>query len=378
MKKRLIPFTFCLIATLLSSCGELSGTLSITPLVGIQDIHSDAQNEYLTSNNIESCSARGTVEESLPKGIKITWSKNIKSGSVKKYLVHISENSDFSSSLIYETSSKNSELEIYNLKINTEYYYKVEAISNKVSIFSDVDKFLTTSIGPRNIYVDGVTNFRDLGGENIKQGLIYRSATFDNNTCFYPAQDISTEGIKTCLDILKIKTEIDIRANYESELTSSKLGESVSYHHIPMTTGQGQNMLTFKGQIRNKDEVFDNPKAIKDIFEILKDENNYPLDFHCIRGTDRTGLLSFLIKGLCGDTLESIQKDYMFSNFAMINGTVKVANMMGSDTLDNQYGYMLLHYDNGETLQEKIYNYLKDEVLIETSTLDTIKNILTK
>lgn len=378
MKKRLILFTFCLIATLLTSCGELSGTLSITPLIGIQDIHTEAQNEYLTSDNIESCPARGTVEESLPKGVKISWNKNIKSGSIKKYLIHISENSDFSSSLIYETSSKNNELDIYNLKINTEYYYKVEAVSGKISIFSDIDKFVTTDLGPRNIYVDGITNVRDLGGENIKQGLIYRSATFDNNTCFYPAQDISEDGIKTCLDVLNIKTEIDIRANYESELTSSKLGDSVSYYHIPMTTGQGQNMLTFKGQVRNKDEVFDNPKAIKDIFEILKDENNYPLDFHCIRGTDRTGLLSFLIKGLCGDSLETIQKDYMFSNFAMINGVVKIGNMMGSDTLDNQYGYMLLHYDNGNTLQEKIYNYLKDVLLIETSTLDSIINILTK
>ena len=65
-------------------------------------------------------------------------------------------------------------LELYNLLTGVEYYWRVkEAAQNGVT--SETGSFFIKADGPRNLFIEGVTNVRDLGGysasNKIKQGL---------------------------------------------------------------------------------------------------------------------------------------------------------------------------------------------------------------
>ena len=129
----------------------------------------------------------------------------------------------------------------------------------------------------------------------------------------------------------------------------------------------GENVLTYVGE-RNS-FLYDNPARIKEFFELLSDRNNYPIDFHCAIGKDRTGCMAYLIEALCGMKEEYLYRDYLFSNFAKISGICK------TDDIDDRYGATLKAYE-GETLQEKTYKYLNEVIGVESEKLDAIKDIL--
>ena len=50
-----------------------------------------------------------------------------------------------------------------------------------------------------------------------------------------------------------------------------------------------------------------------DLFEILTNEDNYPIVFHCTAGADRTGFIAFIINGLLGVSYEDLTRDYELS-----------------------------------------------------------------
>ena len=65
---------------------------------------------------------------------------------------------------------------------------------------------------------------------------------------------------------------------------------------------------------------------------------------------------------------ESLYQDYLFSNFAHINGTRSIS---GTDSYED-----LLTAYSGSDLSEKIYNYLSEVVLVPREQLDSVIEIL--
>lgn len=45
-------------------------------------------------------------------------------------------------------------------------------------------------------------------------------------------------------------------------------------------------------------------------FRLLTDLENYPVDFHCIAGADRTGCLAVILNGVLGVPLDDLAKDW--------------------------------------------------------------------
>ena len=90
---------------------------------------------------------------------------------------------------------------------------------------------------------------------------------------------------------------------------------------------------------------------VKDAFEVLANPESYPIIFHCSIGTDRTGILAFLIEGICGVDYEYMERDYLFSNFANIGSsrdetkflavTAAVRNQKGSNYIEKCTAYLL-------------------------------------
>ncbi len=305
-------------------------------------IHSEIQSNYLADDyNSISNYADGTSELSKPNGVALNWNTvSNGTGQLIGYLVTISENSDLSNGFTYSSlvTSKN----VTNLKIGTEYYWNVTAIYTNGIYTSETAKFSTSGSSPRNVDIGGVTNARDLGGlmidgKRTNQGLIFRTGHLNNTT---------EEGICTIFDDLGIKTEIDLRQKSEAQNT---FGEKINYAPCYMV---------YSGSTT----ISNNVESIKAFFEVLGDENNYPIIFHCAIGTDRTGMMAFFLNGLLGASEEQLYRDFLFSNFGAI----------GSSRTDSAISTYLdiVKTAEGNTLSEQIYNYLLS-IGVSASDMDT-------
>ena len=89
----------------------------------------------------------------------------------------------------------------------------------------------------------------------------------------------------------------------------------------------------------------ENIPSIRNVFEILADESNYPLVFHCSIGTDRTGFIAYLIGGLLGVGQEELEREFLFSNFGYIGGSRNLDYMKAYVPAIDKY--------EGNTLSEK-------------------------
>lgn len=344
------------------------------------DIHTTEQRDLLDSDDPSTLINGNTAfygknSNSVPLPIPLSWQEeNDINKPASNYVVKISENQDMSNYISYTT--KESNLDVYNLKINTRYYYSVTADHHKHYFESAVKSFSIGEKAPRNLYVEGVENCRDLGGWDIgegktyKQGLIYRTAQFNYGGGLNTYESEPTkEGKATLLNELKIKTDIDLRKtvsfNGDDEvngITSSPLGKNVNYVSCPMVYGN-ENIFT---QEQNK-------PSIKLFFETLADSSNYPIAFHCLRGTDRTGALAYVLGALVGMSEEDLIMDYLFSNLANIGKPVLASTISGED-----FYVQGIANSDGSTYSEKAQNYLINNVGVSAQTLNSIVSILTE
>ncbi len=327
----------------------------------VVEIHTEKQRSGLEkSNSIMFIYTNGKKEKSRPEPVRFEWKSSIDYDTDAEYILNISENEDMTESVSYYSSTES--LDVYNLKVGTKYYWTVDLNGTT----SSVEEFEIDSACPRNLYVDGITNVRDLGGwetENnakVKQGLMFRCGRLNESSASTVNIEITEDGKKTMLDELKVKSEIDLRKVNDGEIggiTSSPLGDTVTYYSCPME---------WEG-----DMFKDNREQILNVFSILSDRKNYPVIFHCNIGTDRTGMISFLVNALLGVPEDCLIKDYMFSNFANIGGTRRVSGVTKSGY------YKAIQEADGNTLSEKTYNAL---VLlgVPEAQLDSVIEILSE
>lgn len=302
-------------------------------------IHSSMQKRLLKDSYENALKyAHGNSEVSRPKAVDFVWSYD---GTATGFTVVISDKEDLSDAWIYETAE--SKLSVYNVKIGTKYYWQVTAHTSDGDDVSPVSTFTTDSAWPRNLYIDGITNARDLGGRNTldggytRQGLLYRTARLSKNES--GKAEITENGIRTMLEQLRVKSEIDLRTLSEAGITESLLGSTVTYFACPIT---------------NAKDISNNKNEIRHVFQILADENNYPIFFHCSIGTDRTNLIAFLVNGLLGVDESDLYYDYVFSNLGNIEGNTRPASQIQAA---DHYVAAFKKFD-GDTLSEKIRNYL--------------------
>ncbi|MBQ7713070.1 MAG: tyrosine-protein phosphatase [Clostridia bacterium] len=322
-----------LIALLAAGCAE-TAILAPDPLA--IRLHTERQAEYLADKfGAVASYADGTKELSrpLPALIKLSDDPN-------EYLqVEYSESVTFDDPFVLPVTAGTAE--IYNLKVGVTYYYRgIKASGER----GEIGAIRADAALPRNLFIDGVTNARDLGGYEtpngkVRQGLLYRTAKLNKNKTEAPTPLITEGGIDTMLNVLKVKTEIDLRLVEDNEiggLTASVLGPTVTYLNCPMT--YGANM------------PFANDDSIRKIFRTLSQKESYPLFFHCSIGTDRTGFIAFLALTLLGVSAEEIYRDYLFSNFGKIGRNRSVLNVMVHS--------LFLSQQEGEDYAEKAENYL--------------------
>ncbi len=335
-----------------------------TTLSAPVDAHTDLQLQFLNEKYYWRISpyADGTKELSRPDPIHISWSTVLPTTG---YTVRFSEYEDMRDPLVYPID-KDGKADVYNLKVGSNYYCAIYTPLGTPLLTTEKKTLTTENRPPRNMYVDGVTNVRDLGGwsigngKRVKQGLIYRCGRLNENKTETPVAKITEKGIETMRTQMKIKSEMDLRKTSNNEiggLTASLLGDDVNYFSCPM--GYDYNMLTT------------NTDVVRRIFsDILSKEENYPLIFHCSIGTDRTGMIAFLINGLLGVDINDLYRDYLFSNFGDIGGD--------RDIIGITFNYVAtIQTTKGKTLSEKIENYLLS-IGVQQSEINSIRTILSE
>lgn len=333
------------------------------------EFHSEKQLGYFADpsyNNIDTYTGARVVDESKSLPINISFTADVVGGKLPaKMKINISETNDFNKYQTFYTTGTTFELK--NLKLNTTYFYKLVASYSDKSIESDVASFKTSDKGIRNLTLENVVNVRDLGGYGLKQGLIYRSAEF--NTAYTKKALPSKDDLNTFNNVLGIKSDIDFRLTEKSDdgienggITSSPLGKNVKYYSLPMVF-KGTNVLT---NDLNQDSV-------KKFFSVLADESNYPVVFHCAQGKDRTGCMAYIIEALCGASNDMMMRDYLFTNFSNVNGVCKENDIIGTVKVGGT-----IAKKPGDTLQEKAYYHLVNDIGIEKATLDKIVSILSE
>ena len=239
-------------------------------------------------------------------------------------------------------------------------------------------------------------NLRDMGGRvingrRVKQGLVYRSSGLNNNATgiFYTYDEIlqlEAEGKlakmgylgakysktlkagkeldknylrlkrdrpkapgtarlteawrKYMCDKLGIKTDIDLRSNHERfGMTGSPLGPGVKF-------------VTMEDEYHGYASVHTSgAEDTRRVLRVFLDRENYPIDFHCIGGADRTGSVATILHGILGLDDDEIWKDYQITAW---QGGVNDAKHLG------WFKSFVQSFDKfeGATLAERIQKYV--------------------
>ncbi len=265
----------------------------------------------------------------------------------------ISENPDLSDAKEYILSANKTLLTIDNLKTGTEYYYKVS-----VGEETDVGSF-TTAKGTRYLKVDGIGNLRDIGGyktsdgKTVKQGMIIRGSELDGlgEATYY----LTADNLNYFKNEFGFVYDFDLRNEsiYAGEF-KTRLGDGVG-HKFYSSSAYGA--------------VFgaDGMQSVKEIFSDLADVDKYPMYLHCTYGADRTGTIVFLLQGVLGMSETDMLTEYRRTGFT----SSKYADSTNIDVLISG-----LESYQGDTLQEKIIDYLVNGVGVTESEIESIRNIL--
>ncbi len=132
------------------------------------------------------------------------------------------------------------------------------------------------------------------------------------------------------------KNDIDLRGEKECYgMTGSPAGPPVKWRRYTFWAYAG--LFHQMGK-----DVF------RDVFKIFLDPKNYPIDFHCIGGQDRTGTLAFILNALLGVSEEELFLDWEISAFWNPKVGFNHSRFFPLITVVNRYP--------GNTIQEKVEN----------------------
>ncbi|MCQ2794061.1 MAG: tyrosine-protein phosphatase [Bacilli bacterium] len=345
---------------------------SVTPIdLGDFTLYTDLQKEYLEGNDPANIPAEATGTANLDKPLPVSF--KINGPTAKNYRIDYSYNCRYDDPKINEHTiyTEDQNAIITNLECGKTYYFKVTL--NEQLIEQGTFK---TNPGPiRILDIDELKNCRDLGGYTtslgyVKPNLIYRTSELNHAEATFGPDDarITEKGAHTMLNELKVKSEIDLRMESEDippEYISNSIlndyGGEVTLKQIRINYGDFKlNVPSHYGEIR-------------DFFAFVANKDNYPIDFHCHIGTDRTGMFAALIRLLLGDSEDGVHFDYMLSNFAYIGGPRDI------EGFDAKCLNIIKEYDpsNHElTLAERTQAYLVDVVKVPANDIENMQNIL--
>ena len=308
-----------------------------------------------------------------PNPVKITWANPASDATV----VSIYEDDSLYKPIWSQNATERStSADVYNLIPGRKYYYTV---SEGATVWEK--GYFNTTGRRRMIKVSDVeakghaNNCRDLGGlevwdeedgvkvkKTIKYGYLFRGSNMDR----------TTEAEQTILTgFLNVGMDVDLRSGSSGSSGSTENGNQTCYRPLPSYVGYvnpGFNSfadLTNAGKVKN---------VIMAIFQAVLQPEAEPVYFHCWVGADRTGYFAMMIEGLLGVSEKDCSIDYELTSFSEAVG-LRYRTGAPEDHYFRQ-GIAFLRDKEGDTFQEKIQNYLVNEVEIDAAAIKDFKDIV--
>lgn len=238
----------------------------------------------------------------------------------------------------------------------------------------------------RILPIEGGYNFRDLGNittldqRMIKPNLLIRTDEMSN---------LTTNDLKLLAD-MNVKTVVDFRTEQERKSSIDKVPTTCEKEYHLDIMAANMNAFMEKIQSGNDDfktmmnDFYTNLVTCKNgifeyrkFFNILQNPRNTGVIYHCTAGKDRTGIATALILSALNVDWQTIEDDYMLSNYFLekkykhfINEKPQLADifLVNVEYLQNAF----------ETIQENYYSvedFLTDFLHVD---LDLMKAIYTK
>lgn len=182
----------------------------------------------------------------------------------------------------------------------------------------------TAIMGERHLPITGAYNFRDMGGfenkegKHIKWGKVFRADDLHSLT----SADL------TYLNSIPLRSVIDFRSPAEIKEGPDKLPPLATEYTLSIAPGNlnadavsdlaKMSTEQIAGFMEEMNRAFSTDPSIikqyKTYFELLQNETDTPLLFHCTAGKDRTGMAAALFLYALGVDEEIIMNDYLASN----------------------------------------------------------------
>ena len=326
-----------------------------------------------------------------PRPLTLEWSDTAPAED-KKYTVTVKRLPD--GKLFFSETTEKLSVQVVNLEIARDYEWTVASKDEKA-----VSTFKTEDLAPRLLNFANIANSRDfggrigIGGRRVKQGMMFRTSGLNHNATitYYTLEEVmklhkegklaemgtigknldeqikqgktinpkyirlikstptepgrpklTPESQAFILHTFGVKTDIDLRSDMECfGMTGSPLGPTVKWHQWSFAQFGYSNMFAPNGY-----------KSFKEAFTLMLDEANYPIVFHCIGGTDRTGTMATLLNALLGVNENELCRDYEASWFRTAGGIVDERHRRWFEGLLTRLSQL-----EGENLREKVENF---------------------
>lgn len=349
----------------------------------------DSTKGYLDTGDVngQNRTVNGQIPDRSDKSLGVDLEFTVKDGfEADEYKVLVSENQDMSNAKELKTTGN--KVNINNLFVNTDYYWKVVAGDEE----SYVAKF-TTGDYPRWMTCRsltgeedgrGIYNVRDLGGymtesgRRVKQGLVFRGGEITTMTSSGHYNTITEVAKKAFREDMGMAGGIELDLRGTSDITDG---------YKACAFAENGDIDYVMHAIKSYEQTFTQTRSeVAPIFEILKNADTKPVYFHCFGGADRTGTLGFLLNGLLGVSYEDLVIDFELTSYSSINNEhirnhldghqhqydrwPALINQIKTDTTG---GYK---WDADALLMDNIENFLVKACSVPQGTIDTIRDIM--
>lgn len=242
-----------------------------------------------------------------------------------------------------------------NLRPDTVYEYNIKVNFSDGLVIEKNGEFKTEP-SPCFLFVDGIRNVRDIGttktvdGRQMKKYMLYRGTELDGGT--YPRYTIAQDGKNYMLNVLNIKTEVDLRW-YNEKTMKDALGSDVNHVYYPVAA---------YGEFFETDYSSEN---LKKIFSELSNPDAYPVYLHCAVGADRTGMVIYILGALLGLDEKSLYQEWECSVLFL------------GDSFYDEMDDFVVRFKKlpGKTMQEKAEKYLLS-IGVTMEEIESIREIL--
>jgi protein-tyrosine phosphatase len=169
----------------------------------------------------------------------------------------------------------------------------------------------------RLLPIEGAYNVRDLGGyktadgKHVKWNKVIRSGDLNHLT----NKDLDYFAILGIVSYVDFRDIAEIRSAQDRRPVTLK-----NYHELNISPGNTSDLQDFANTDLSHYMVEINEMLVRDFqetyaefFQILMNEENVPLLFHCTAGKDRTGFAAALFLSSLGVDRETVMYDYLLS-----------------------------------------------------------------